>query len=169
MENIEKIEKIFNMLGSDSDGEALNALALIKRNLKSQNKNWNDLSRHLFQSHGSFREQTKERWRDMHAEAERQRERDRRQKQREDEQRRREETESYGSGRYEARDPYHGYAEYKKMVMALVQTILEKTTGMNEWERKFIQDIYNKNICMAKSLSSKQESILQRIYAEYIV
>lgn len=154
------------MIGSDSEGECLNAVALIKCNLKSQNKNWNDLARHLFaatpRQGESFRDRQQDRWSDMAAEMRRQREADNARRQRE------QDSQTYGSGRYQARDPYPGYAEHKKMCGALVAKILDKTSRMTQWETEFIKDIYNKKICMASSLSSKQESILQRIYEQYI-
>jgi hypothetical protein len=201
MQNLDKIEKIFNMLGSDSDGECLNALALIKRNLKSQNLNWNDLSNRLFGGSAtggnSFREEQTSRYHDMaeemrrqrrRADEERERERERAREQRNREYQRthrpedgwpndsnetwkhknKEESKSYGSGRYQARDPYPEYPEHKTMCAALVNLIMTGQNKMTEWETGFVKDIYNKNICMAKSLSTKQDTILRRIYGEYI-
>lgn len=166
MQNLDKIEKIFNMIGSDSDGEIVNAVALIKRNLKAQGKNWNDFSKHLFgatpRTGETFRDRQEQRWGDMAAEMRRQREADNARRQRE------QDSQTYGSGRYKAQDPYPGYAEHKKMSMAIVALIMSGKNPMTEWETAFAKDIYNKNICHAKSLSSKQESILQRIYEQYI-
>jgi hypothetical protein len=48
MQNIDKIEKIFRLLGSDQVGEVTNAIWAIKNILLAQNKNFSDLSNHLF-------------------------------------------------------------------------------------------------------------------------
>lgn len=159
MQNIDKIEKIFGMIGSDSDGECLNAVALIKRNLKAHGKNWNDLSRHLFngapRTGESFREKQQDRYHDMAEEMRRQRQREKAERNRD-------------NPYEESARVYPGYFEHKKMALALVNLILSKKSPLTEWETKFTQDVYNKNICTAKSLSSKQETILQRIYDQYI-
>lgn len=188
MQNLDKIEKIFGMIGSDSDGECLNAVALIKRNLKAQGKNWNDFSKHLFGAaprvKESSREDMRNRWRDMHEDARKSAREDRnREYQRthkpEDgwpndtnetwkHKNKEQEKPHANNGKYSYGDPYPGYSEHKKMALELVNVIITKNSTMTQWETSFIQDIYNKNICMARSLSSKQESILQRIYEQYI-
>lgn len=177
MQNLDKIEKIFGMIGSDSDGETLNAVALIKRSLKSQGKNWNDLSKHLFGAApraSGTNQGFKDRWHDMAEEMRAEREEKRRRDARaqrgaeENNRRAREEKPHANNGKYSYGDPYPGYSEHKKMALELVNIIITKNSTMTQWETSFIQDIYNKNICMARSLSSKQESILQRIYEQYI-
>lgn len=206
MHNLDKIEKIFGMIGSDSDGETLNAVALIKRNLKAQGKNWNDFSKHLFgaaprrekqysKRPGSAWDMPEGQWdeppshpncksgfdddyfrrekakSDQQFNEARQRSREsaeRRENESYNEYKSREEKPHANNGKYSYGDPYPGYSEHKKMALELVNTIINKTSTMTQWETSFIQDIYNKNICMARSLSSKQESILQRIYEQYI-
>lgn len=189
------------MIGSDSDGEIVNAVALIKRNLKAQGKNWNDFSKHLFgatprqekqysKRPGSAWDMPEGQWdeppshpncksgfdddyfRREKAKSDQQfneaRQRSRESAERRAREQREQDSQTYGSGRYKAQDPYPGYAEHKKMSMAIVALIMTGKNPMTEWETAFAKDIYNKNICHAKSLSSKQESILQRIYEQYI-
>lgn len=48
MQNIEKIEKIFRLLGSPNDNEALAAIRAMTKILSSQGKSFSDLSNHLF-------------------------------------------------------------------------------------------------------------------------
>jgi len=57
MEQIDRIEKIFRMLGSTHDGEIVNAVNSIRKTLVAQNKGFNDLADFLFHnvSQGSTR------------------------------------------------------------------------------------------------------------------
>ena len=48
MNDLERIEKIFRMLGSTHDGEIINAVNSIRKILVAQDKNFSDLANHLF-------------------------------------------------------------------------------------------------------------------------
>ena len=48
IQNLDKIEKIFKLIGSEHDHEALAAVRAIKSILSSQQKNYSDLANHLF-------------------------------------------------------------------------------------------------------------------------
>ncbi len=48
MQNINKIEKIFRLLGSDNEAESLASVKAIREILKKQNANFSDLSNYLF-------------------------------------------------------------------------------------------------------------------------
>ena len=54
MQDLQKIEKIFRMLGSTHDGEILNAVNAIRRTLIAQNKNFSDLAAVLFRHQPDF-------------------------------------------------------------------------------------------------------------------
>lgn len=48
MQDLERIEKIFRLLGSTHDGEIINAVNSIRKILLAQDKNFSDLANHLF-------------------------------------------------------------------------------------------------------------------------
>lgn len=50
MQDLQRIEKIFRMLGSTHDGEIINAVNSIRKILIAQDKNFSDLANHLFSS-----------------------------------------------------------------------------------------------------------------------
>ncbi len=50
MNDLDKIEKIFRMIGSENDHEILIAVKSIKKILALDSKNFSDLSNHLFQT-----------------------------------------------------------------------------------------------------------------------
>lgn len=51
MQDLQRIEKIFRLLGSTHDGEIINAVNSIRKILIAQDKNFSDLANHLFADH----------------------------------------------------------------------------------------------------------------------
>jgi len=133
MKDLEKIEKIFRMLGSEHDGEILNAVCAIRKILNSQNKNFSDLSSVLFKNRSHFGGDSS----DYYAKE---------------------------RPKYNHTSENKINAEYVEMFIKLTKVVPVK---LNEWENKFVNDIYDKNISKGRELSEKQKEHFYRVYNKY--
>lgn len=151
MQNIQKIEKIFKMLGSPNDNECLNALNAIKGILKAQNKNFSDLSNHLFG--GGAKKEDSGFYHQYSGRAHRQ----------EQKQEQKSWQDKYNNGFYNN----HGHQEYSQEEIGEMVAELDDSYSLTEWEEGFISSIAEKRLKSRTYLTPKQLAVLVRIYKQY--
>lgn len=128
------------MLGSPNDNECLNAINAIKGILSAQNKNFSDLSNHLFS--GSARHE---------------------QPRHEQRQENKSWQDKYNSGFYNSK----GRMAYTQEEVGNMLAELDEDHELSDWEEQFVTDIIAKRLAFRIVLSPKQMAALVRIYKGY--
>lgn len=134
MQDLQRIEKIFRMLGSTHDGEIINAVNSIRKILIAQDKNFSDLANHIFSSHNASMSNA----------------------------------ESYTDRFYKE---YHQQQRHKAKsldaYLRMCKFLINMPTVMTTWESTFISDVNDQMLNDSRTLSTKQEQWLNKIYKRY--
>lgn len=137
------------MLGSPNDNECLNALNAIKGILTAQNKNFSDLSNHLFGG-GARTSQQQEGYQQSYGRAHRQKEQSWQDK--------------YNKFYDEQGEQQNfDHDELSQMAHLLLNKMAD--FKLSEWERDFVENIVER-LGVKMRLSVKQTSVLVRIYKQ---
>lgn len=140
MNDLDRIEKLFKMLGSDNDNEAATALRMIKSNLQKQGKSFTDFYNYLFggeaRKHRQYEERTE---------------------------RRQQEHKDKEEPRYYKAYDSHNNITYHEMGKQLL-----KVKTLNDWESDFVQSVFDKRLKEGKHITGKQRDVLVRIFFENV-
>lgn len=142
MQDLQRIEKIFRLLGSTHDGEIINAVNSIRKILVAQDKNFSDLANHLFSGssqHPAYRPTTDSFYQNMQEEYRRQ----------------------------QQSKAKNNDAHYKKC-----EFLINMPQVMTQWESTFIEDMFLSLGDLQSTMhkfgpSRKQEEWLNKIYSRY--